>query len=148
MNMIPKYSTVQQQQQQQYNSRFIYTCLLVQDAVEAVPLPLDEVEDGLVVLEHQVRHHHTLRRVGGDLALEHVLVEVVVQLLVAVVDAQLLEAVGLEALEAEDVEEGDDGVAAGCSPASAPVLVGPTGLYVRMYVSHAHEEKKVVVLTI
>lgn len=63
--------------------------LLVEDAVEAVPLALDEVQDGLVVLEHQVRYHYALRGIGCDLALEHVLVEVIVQLLVTVVDAQL-----------------------------------------------------------
>lgn len=60
--------------------------LLVEDAEQAVSLPLDEVQNRFIVLEHQVRHHHALSSVSRDLTLEHVLVKVVVQLLVTVVD--------------------------------------------------------------
>ncbi len=43
------------------------------------------------------------------LLLEHVRVEVLLQLFVAVVDAQLFERVGLKDLEAKNVQHADDG---------------------------------------
>lgn len=63
--------------------------LFIQNAVQAVALALNKVQDRLVVFEYEIGHDHAFRRVSRDLALEHVLVEVVVELFVAVVDAQL-----------------------------------------------------------
>lgn len=103
-----------------------YNYLLVEDAVQPVPFPLDEIQDGLIVLEHKVRNHNTLRSIGGNLALEDVLVEMVVELLVTIVDAQLLEAVGGEALETEDVEQGDDSIAATTTATSASTVTRTT----------------------
>ena len=52
-------------------------------------------------------HRHALRLVRRDLLGEHAVGEVPLQLLVGEVDAQLLERVLLERLEAEDVQQPD-----------------------------------------
>ena len=65
------------------------------------------VQARLVVFERRVRNDHTLSFVLVLLQLEDVLVKVGLQLLVAVVDAQLLEGVQLERLEPENVQHVD-----------------------------------------
>ena len=81
--------------------------LLIQHGVDAIVGVLEELQDGGIVLVAEVLHVHALCLVDGELVLEDVLVEVVVELLIAVVDAELLEGVGDEGLEAEDVQYTD-----------------------------------------
>ena len=76
---------------------------LVQHGQQAVGLLLEQVDAGLVVDEGDGRHVDALGRVLLHLHDEDVVVEEVLQLLVRVVDAHLLEGVELEDLEAEDV---------------------------------------------
>mmetsp|Transcript_18537 Transcript_18537/g.55887 ORF Transcript_18537/g.55887 Transcript_18537/m.55887 type:complete len:300 (-) Transcript_18537:1458-2357(-) len=88
--------------------------LLVQKRQDADALGgpgLDEVHAQLVVLEVHVRPVDALAAVHLLLQLEQVPVELLLQALVGVVDAQLLEAVLLEALEAVDVQDGQAGAA-------------------------------------
>ena len=73
--------------------------LLVEQVEDAQRL-LDEVQHVLVVHERDVRPVDGLALVLGLLHLEHVLVEVLLQLLIGQVDAELLEVVLPEALEA------------------------------------------------
>lgn len=80
--------------------------LVVQQTQQAAGLALDELQAARVVGEADVGPADALAPVLLLLVLEHVLVEVVLQVLVGVVDAQLLEAVArTEVLEAEYVED-------------------------------------------
>jgi hypothetical protein len=65
---------------------------------------VDEVQDAVVVAEVDLRDHNALRDAQLLLLLEDAQVEQLLQLLVAVVDAQLLEAVHGKDLEPEDVQ--------------------------------------------
>ena len=82
----------------------VRVCLCVEDAQDAVRVLLDEVDASLVVLELNRPPEDTLVLVDLLLRLEDAPQEELLQLLVGIVDAQLLEAVTIEALEAEDVE--------------------------------------------
>jgi len=68
-------------------------------------LPVDEVEHVLVVGEGDELPQDPLPLVLVLLELEDVPVELLLERLVGVVDAELLEVVLLECLEAEDVED-------------------------------------------
>mmetsp|Transcript_49856 Transcript_49856/g.106023 ORF Transcript_49856/g.106023 Transcript_49856/m.106023 type:complete len:479 (-) Transcript_49856:2004-3440(-) len=81
--------------------------LLVQQRQDACVLPVDEVEHVLVVREGDELPQYALSLVLVLLELEDVLVELLLQGLVGVVDADLLEVVHLEGLEAEDVQHAD-----------------------------------------
>ena len=78
--------------------------LRVEDAQDAVRVLLDEVDAALVVLELNRPPVDALLPVDLLLRFEDAPQEELLQLLVGIVDAQLLEAVALEALKAEDVE--------------------------------------------
>ena len=73
---------------------------LVQDVQDAQGLALDQVQHVLVVHEGDVGPVDGLALVLRLLHLEHVLVEVLLQLLIGQVDAKLLKVILLEALEA------------------------------------------------
>eukprot|EP00968_Pinguiococcus_pyrenoidosus_P012298 scaffold1070_cov245-Pinguiococcus_pyrenoidosus.AAC.52 len=81
--------------------------LVVQLREDAVRAALDEVQAGLVVREVDEGPLDALAVVLVLLDLEDEAVEVLLQRLIGVVDAELLEAVRLEALEAKDVEHAD-----------------------------------------
>ena len=88
--------------------------LLVEDLDDAARVALrlrhrvEQVEHRLVVDVLDVLELDALRRVEALLRLEGRHREVALQLLVGEVDAELLERVGLEDLEAEDVEDADE----------------------------------------
>eukprot|EP00982_Pelagococcus_subviridis_P004358 29141-Pelagococcus_subviridis.AAC.3 len=86
--------------------RFRERALLVQEAQDAHRSALDDVDARLIVLKVNLRPVDALALVLLLLELKHVLVELLLQALVRVVDAQLLERVLLEVLEAVDVENG------------------------------------------
>ena len=69
--------------------------LLVEQVHEAVRLGREELDDGAVVDEGNLLEGHTLGLVEGLLLGEGVRVELLLQLLVGEVDAQLLEGVDL-----------------------------------------------------
>ena len=71
----------------------------------AVGLLADEVNDGLIVPEGNAVPVESLARIFLLLKHKNVVVELALQPLVGVVDAQLLEAVGLQNLESENVED-------------------------------------------
>ena len=73
--------------------------LLVEEVQDAEGLLLDQVQDVLVVDKGDVGPVDLLALVLGLLHLEHVLVEVLLQLLVRQVDAELLKVVLPEGLE-------------------------------------------------
>mmetsp|Transcript_17655 Transcript_17655/g.32892 ORF Transcript_17655/g.32892 Transcript_17655/m.32892 type:complete len:329 (-) Transcript_17655:958-1944(-) len=82
--------------------------LLVDHGEDSLSLDLKQVESGLVVLEVRGGDDDALLRVHLLLQTENVLVEVELEFFVTVVDAHLLEAVGEEALETEDIENSND----------------------------------------
>ena len=86
---------------------------LVEEGDDARVLLLDQVQDVLVVHELDVGPIDGLALVLFLFLLEHVLVEVLLELLVGEVDAKLLKGVRLERLKAVDVEDADEGVALG-----------------------------------
>ena len=69
---------------------------------------LNQVNSLLVVHELDLTPRNVLLPVLLLLHLEHVVIEVLLQFLIGVVYAQLLETVLLEYLEAEDVQESDE----------------------------------------
>ena len=79
-------------------------------------LGLNQVQHIRVVHKLDVAPVDGLRLVLRLLRLEHVLVEVLLQLLVRQVDAELLERVQLERLKAVDVQDADEASAAGVLP--------------------------------
>ena len=86
--------------------------LLLQQAEQAgplahAPLLLDQVQAGLVVVVLDGRDVDALGLVVVELMLEVVLHKLLVQLLVRIVDAELLEGVDFEHLKTEDVEHPD-----------------------------------------
>ena len=81
-------------------------------------LALEQRERLLVAAEAAAAPWHALRLVLAPLSLKGHVVELALQLLVGVVDAELLEAVGRERLEAEDVEH-THGAAATIASSSA-----------------------------
>ena len=81
--------------------------LLIQQ-VEHPELGLDEVDAGLVVVEVDHLPLDPLLDILLLLQLEHVLVELLLQLLVGVVDTELLEGIRLESLEAVNVKDSDE----------------------------------------
>eukprot|EP00968_Pinguiococcus_pyrenoidosus_P000506 scaffold31_cov263-Pinguiococcus_pyrenoidosus.AAC.12 len=81
--------------------------LLVEKHHEAEGLLLDQVQNRLIVDEGDLGKADALRLVDTLLLLEGRPVEVLLQLLVREVDAELLEGVLLEDLEPEDVEHAD-----------------------------------------
>ena len=74
--------------------------LLIQEVQDAQGLLLDQIQHILVVHECDVGPVDLLALVLGLLHLEHVLIEVLLQLLIGQVDAELLEIVLLERLKA------------------------------------------------
>ena len=83
--------------------------LLVQYAQDARVAPIDEVENVLIVGELDELPRDALPLVLGLLQLEDEAVELLLERFVGVVDAELLEAVGIERFESEDVQNGDEG---------------------------------------
>lgn len=83
------------------------SALLVQQSEEAHRLAEQHVEHGPVVRELDQIDRYPLRHVLLLLPREDMLVEIILYLLVGYVDAQLLERVPGEVLEAEYVEEAD-----------------------------------------
>ena len=81
--------------------------LVLQDREEPMGDALKEVQTALVVLERDAAPVDILRLVLPLLLLEQVAGEELLQLLVGKVDAELLEAVGFEALEPENVQDRD-----------------------------------------
>ncbi|KAI3483202.1 hypothetical protein L1887_53982 [Cichorium endivia] len=84
--------------------------LLVEEREDA-ELALDHVDAGLVVGEVDKGPRDLLLEVLFLLELEDVVVELVLEALVGVVDAELLVRVDLESLEAVDIEDADHGLA-------------------------------------
>ena len=86
---------------------FGHPALLIQQ-VEHPQLGLDQVDAGLVVVEVDHLPLDPLLDVLLLLQLEHVHVELLLQLLVGVVNAELLKGVHLKSLKAVDVEHPDE----------------------------------------
>ncbi len=78
-------------------------------SISPTQLALDELNTRLVVIELNEGPPDLLAHVLLLLQLEHMLAELLLQLLVGVVDAELLEAVLAERLEAVDVEHAYEG---------------------------------------
>lgn len=84
-----------------------YRDFFVQHREDASRLLVEEVKRRLVVLECRLGHLDALRSVHLLLQTEDVLVEVKLELLIAIVDAKLLEGVVFERLETKDVKDAD-----------------------------------------
>ena len=87
---------------------FLQPRLLVEQGEDADVFRLEELEHGGVVGEVDALPRHALGLVLELLLAEDVCVELLLELLVGEVDAELLERVRLEVLEAEDVEDADE----------------------------------------
>ncbi len=88
-------------------ARFRQLRLLVEQMEDAVVLGLDQIDAVLIVDVDDLLDAQTLLLVQRLLLLEDALVEELLQLLVAVVDAKLFETVDGEVLEASDVQHAD-----------------------------------------
>ena len=76
--------------------------------VEYPSWSIEKTKHSCIILEINCRHLNTLSKIFLLLQLENVFVEETLKNLVTIVNAELLEAVVLEDLEAKDVEYADD----------------------------------------
>mmetsp|Transcript_24017 Transcript_24017/g.69012 ORF Transcript_24017/g.69012 Transcript_24017/m.69012 type:complete len:722 (-) Transcript_24017:1240-3405(-) len=83
--------------------------LLVKQGKDARMLHIDQIQNVLVVREGNELPQNALLFVFLLLHLEHELVELLLERLIGVVDAQLLKVVDLEGFEAEDIQHADRG---------------------------------------
>lgn len=88
-----------------YNKKVNALALIVEKAQKPTGLAFDEMEATGIVAVPYIRPSYTLFPVLSLLVLKDMLIEVMLQLLVRVIYAQLLETVAcLEVLESEDIE--------------------------------------------
>ena len=91
--------------------------LLVQQRKDAVRLGLYQLNDILIVRERNLRHIETFALIQLLFVLQNVIVEELLQLLVAVVDAELFKRVDSEVLKASNVQHAN--IKVGCLEGNA-----------------------------
>ena len=87
--------------------------LLIKNAKEAIWLFLNQVQDSLVILELHVSPLNLFLGIFLLLHLEDVAVEELLDLLVGIIDAELLETVLLKVLKSKDIQQANEAISIG-----------------------------------